>query len=142
MAQDMVEVMGALGFERFALAGHDRGARVAYRLTLDHPPRVDRLAVLDIVPTYEYFARVDRKLAHASYHWFFLAQPADLPEHLIGADPGYFLQTTLSRWAGSAGALTPEAVAEYQEAPDETYDALREFFRAEEPVPRVQPSRR
>jgi haloacetate dehalogenase len=142
MAQDMVEVMGALGFERFALAGHDRGARVAYRLTLDHPPRVDRLAVLDIVPTYEYFARVDRKLAHASYHWFFLAQPADLPEHLIGADPGYFLQTTLSRWAGSTGAFTPEAVAEYQEAPDETYDALREFFRAEEPVPRVQPSRR
>jgi haloacetate dehalogenase len=223
MAQDMVEVMRALGFERFALAGHDRGARVAYRLALDHPPRVDGLAVLDIVPTYEYFARVDRKLAHASYHWFFLAQPADLPERLIGADPEYFLQTTLARWAGSAGAFTPEAMAEYvrcfsdpatvratcedyragatvdfaldeadrtagrmigcpvlalwsghrglgnranvldvwrewatdvrggplpgghflpEEAPDETYDALREFFRAEEPAPRGQPSRR
>jgi haloacetate dehalogenase len=113
MAQDMVEVMSAFGFECFALAGHDRGARVAYRLALDHPLCVDRLAVLDIVPTYEYFARVDRKLAHASYHWFFLAQPADLPERLIGADPGYFLRTTLSRWAGSMAAFTPEAMAEY-----------------------------
>ena len=97
MAADMVEVMAALGFERFGLAGHDRGARVAYRLALDHAARVERLAVLDIVPTGEYFARVDRRMALASYHWFFLAQPADLPERLIGADPGYFLRTTLAR---------------------------------------------
>jgi haloacetate dehalogenase len=109
----MAEVMRALGFERFAVAGHDRGARVAYRLALDHARHVDRLAVLDIVPTYEYFVRVDKKLAHASYHWFFLAQPADLPERFIGADPAYFLRTTLARWAGSVEAFTLEAMAEY-----------------------------
>ena len=113
MAGDQVEVMAALGFPRFAVAGHDRGARVAYRMALDHPERVERLAVLDIVPTHTYVAAVDMALARASYHWFFLSQPADLPERLIAGDPDYYLRTMLARWAGGPEAFTPEALAEY-----------------------------
>jgi haloacetate dehalogenase len=74
--------MRQLGFERFALAGHDRGARVAYRLALDHPQAVTRLALLDIVPIHTMLAHVDRAMAANTFHWFFLSQPADLPEHL------------------------------------------------------------
>ena len=85
MAQDMVEVMAALGHERFLLAGHDRGGRVAHRLCLDHPERVRRAAVLDIVPTRTLFAATNQALATGYYHWFFLIQPEPLPERLIGA---------------------------------------------------------
>jgi haloacetate dehalogenase len=113
MARDQVEVMQRLGFERFAVAGHDRGARVAYRMAFDHPERVTKIAVLDIVPTYEMWAGADRRFGMGAYHWFFLAQPFDLPERLIGGDPDYFLRTTLARWAGNADAFDPEAVAEY-----------------------------
>jgi haloacetate dehalogenase len=95
MALDMVAVMAALGIERFALAGHDRGGRVAYRLALDHPERVSRLAVLDIVPTLEMAETVDLGLAIGTYHWFFLAQPAPLPERLIAGDPDFYLDFTL-----------------------------------------------
>jgi haloacetate dehalogenase len=116
MALDHVEVMAQLGFERFAVAGHDRGARVAYRMALDHPARVTRLAVLDIVPTFTMFSTADRDFAMSAFHWFFLAQPYDLPEHLIGADPDYFLRTMLSRWSGNPDAFAPEAVAAYLEA--------------------------
>ena len=84
--------MAALGYDRFAMVGHDRGGRVAYRLALDHPERVTRLAVLDIIPTIEVFNRMDRVGGLATYHWFFLAQPPDLPERLIGADPDFFLR--------------------------------------------------
>ena len=105
MAQDQLEVMARLGFDRFALVGHDRGGRVAYRLALDHPERVTRLAVLDIVPTLETWARMDRRASLGSYHWLFLAQPPDLPERLIGADPAYFLRWTLESWAGPAGRV-------------------------------------
>jgi haloacetate dehalogenase len=84
MAQDCVAVMRALGHERFAVAGHDRGGRVAYRLALDHPGRVTRLAVLDIAPTVHVFDRVDRHTATRTFHWFFLIQPCDFPERLIG----------------------------------------------------------
>jgi haloacetate dehalogenase len=87
MAADQVAVMRALGHERFFLAGHDRGGRVAYRLALDHPERVARLAVLDIIPTLEHFERADKRFGLGYWHWFFLAQPSDLPETLIGADP-------------------------------------------------------
>jgi len=83
MARDQVAVMHQLGFERFAVAGHDRGGRCAYRLALDHPERVRQLAVLDIVPTSEALRRADMAFALAYWHWFFLAQPADLPERLI-----------------------------------------------------------
>lgn len=116
MALDMVEVMDALGFPQFFLAGHDRGARVAYRLALDHPERVQRLAVLDIIPTLEQFERLNRHSARAAYHWYFLAQPAPFPEKLIGHDPDYFLNHTLESWCGTRGAFTPEALAAYREA--------------------------
>jgi haloacetate dehalogenase len=87
MARDQVAVMHALGFDRFSVCGHDRGGRVGYRLALDHPERVERLAVLDIVPTGELFRRTNREMALGYYHWFFLAQPAPLPERLIAAAP-------------------------------------------------------
>jgi haloacetate dehalogenase len=95
LAQDQVELMTALGFERFIVAGHDRGARVAHRLARDHPERVERLALLDIVPTLYRFETIDQKAATASYHWFFLIQPGGLPERLIGAEPEFFLRTML-----------------------------------------------
>jgi haloacetate dehalogenase len=116
MAQDMIEVMAALGFARFNVAGHDRGGRVAYRLALDHPDRVLRLATLDIIPTLEQFERLNRTTARAAYHWYFLAQPAPFPEKLIGMDPDYFLMHTLESWCATSGAFTAEALAAYREA--------------------------
>ncbi|MCL6607129.1 MAG: alpha/beta hydrolase [Geminicoccaceae bacterium] len=100
-ASDLVELMATLGYPRFALAGHDRGGRVAHRLALDRPERVERLAVLDIVPTRTVFAATDRELALGYFHWFFLAQPAPLPERMIGADPDLWLETLLARWSGT-----------------------------------------
>jgi haloacetate dehalogenase len=114
MANDQVEVMEALGFDSFAVVGHDRGARVGHRMALDHPDRVTKLAVLDIIPTREVFARVDKKLATAYYHWFFFIQPYDLPETLIGADPGYYLRKKLGGWGTSLETFAPEALAEYE----------------------------
>ena len=107
--------MRHLGFETFALVGHDRGARVAHRLCLDGPDAVSRVALLDIVPTRHVFTHVDRALAQAYYHWFFLSQDPDLPEHLIGADPGYWVRRKLAHWSGGNGidAFAPEAVEEY-----------------------------
>lgn len=90
MARDQVEVMQALGFERFAVVGHDRGGRCAYRMALDHPERIIALSVLDIIPTAEHFQRADMAFAMGYWHWFFLAQPYDLPERLISADPDAF----------------------------------------------------
>jgi haloacetate dehalogenase len=90
LAADLVAAMRALGHERFAVAGHDRGARVAYRMALDHADAVTRLAVLDIVPTGEVWARADAVMMLGYWHWAFLAQPAPLPERLISADPGAF----------------------------------------------------
>ena len=115
MAQDQVDVMHALGFERFALAAHDRGARVAHRMARDHPGRVERLAVLDISPTAIMYAKTDKAFATAYYHWFFLIQPYDLPERMIGADPGYYLRKTVGGW-GTAGlaVFDPVALAEYE----------------------------
>jgi haloacetate dehalogenase len=112
-AADMVAVMAALGFGRFMLAGHDRGGRVGHRLALDHPDRLEALAVLDIVPTRTVFRVTDQALAIAYYHWFFLIQPYDLPERLIGADPVYYLRRKLGAWAAFE-TFAPEAVAEYE----------------------------
>lgn len=112
--QDMVEVMQALGFDRFAVAGHDRGGRVGHRLALDHPDRVTRLAVLDIVPTLKVFTSVDQAIATGYYHWFFMIQPAPYPERMIGADPDYYLRWTLDRWSGGGLEMfAPEALEEY-----------------------------
>lgn len=113
MAEDMVDVMAQLGWSRFSIVGHDRGARVAYRLALDHPAAMTKLVVLDIVPTHTMWARMDMKLALATYHWLFLAQPDGLPETMIGADPEYYLRETLRRWAQRSDAFAPEALAEY-----------------------------
>lgn len=114
LAQDQVEVMAQLGYEQFYLVAHDRGARVAHRLALDHPQSVQKLALLDIVPTYEMYTTTDREFATAYYHWFFLIQPYDLPEKLIAAHPEYYLHTCLQNWSKRAAAFTPEALAEYQ----------------------------
>lgn len=114
MAQDLVEVMDQLGLPQFAVAGHDRGGRVAHRLVRDHPQRVTRLAVLDIVPTAYVFEHTDRALAQAYYHWFFLSQPYDLPERLIGADPDFYLERKLAQWGRTPGAISAAALAEYQ----------------------------
>ena len=113
MAEDQVGVMRHFGFKRFHLAGHDRGGRVAYRLALDHPERVMNLAVLDIVPTLHAFSRADAKFGLGYYHWFFLAQPFDLPERLIGADPDYFWRRHTTRGPGPPDFFAPEAVEDY-----------------------------
>lgn len=132
MAADQVGLMRLLGFESFAVVGHDRGARVAHRMCLDHPDRVNRVAVLDIVPTRHMFRTADSGVAHGYYHWFFLAQPFDLPERLIGADPEYFLRYCMDRWAADSGAFAPEAVAEYLRcfADPATIHATCEDYRA------------
>ena len=115
MAQDQAEVMQALGFSRFVVAGHDRGGRVAHRMALDHPERIERLAVLDISPTAIMYAKTDRAFATAYYHWFFLIQPYDLPERLIGADPVYYLRKKVGGWGTAGIAIFHEAaLAEYE----------------------------
>lgn len=115
MAADQVRLMGKLGFDRFAVVGHDRGARVAHRMCLDFPEIVSRVALLDVVPTLHVLTHVDRELSLAYFHWFFLAQPGDIPERLIGADPSYWLEQALVRWSAfdSVDGFAPEAVAEY-----------------------------
>lgn len=113
MAQDMVEVMDALGFSRFMVAGHDRSARVVHRLCRDHPAAVIRAAVLDIAPTLYMYTTADRAFAEAYYHWFFLIQPYDLPERLIGADPEYYLRKKLAHWGRTPSAFESEVFAEY-----------------------------
>lgn len=126
MARDMVALMRHLGHEQFSLAGHDRGGRVAYRLALDHPERVTKLAVLDIIPTVEVWRRMDRALGLDYWHWLFLAQPHPLPEDLLGANPdAYYF------WSGR-DRFDPEALADYLRAvrDPETRHAMCEDYRA------------
>src|SRR5215210_6222738 len=131
MAADQVEVMRELGFDSFAVAGHDRGGRVAHRLALDYPERVTKLAALDIVPTRHVFATADKDLATYYYHWFFLIQPYDLPERLIGADPAYYLRKKLGAWGADESAFSPEAMSEYERCFDAaTVHASCEDYRA------------
>ncbi len=105
--------MAHLGFDRFGVAGHDRGGRVAHRMALDHPDRVRKLAVLDIVPTRTIYRATNQGIATDYYHWFFLIQPFDFPERLIGADPDYFFTRTLQGWGSRRDVYAPEAAAEY-----------------------------
>jgi haloacetate dehalogenase len=114
MAADGVQIMESLGFTSFAVVGHDRGGRVGHRMALDHPDRVTKVAVLDIVPTRHVYATVGKELATAYYHWFFFIQPYDLPETLIGANPGYYLRRKLGGWGTSLDTFAPEALAEYE----------------------------
>ena len=116
MAAIMIEIMEQLGFVRFRLAGHDRGGRVAYRLALDHPGRLERLAVLDIVPTRTMWHAMDRTLAMRVWHWAFLAQPSPLPESLIGRAPVAYLEGSLASASKSKdlSAFDPRALAHYR----------------------------
>jgi haloacetate dehalogenase len=111
MAADQVALMRRLGHERFAVVGHDRGARVAHRMALDHPDAVEKIAVLDIAPTATMYARTDRAFATLYWHWFFLIQPFDLPERMIGSDPGGFIRRIFR--GPAARAFEKAAVAEY-----------------------------
>jgi haloacetate dehalogenase len=115
MAQDMVEVMRALGFSSFHLCGHDRGGRVSHRLALDHPEAVRKLMIIDISPTRTMYEATDMRFATLYYHWFMLIQPAPLPETLIGNNAPFFLKYTLGGW-GSHGAsfMDEQARAEYE----------------------------
>jgi haloacetate dehalogenase len=131
MAQDQVEVMQSLGFSEFAVVGHDRGARVAHRMALDHAERVTKLALLDVIPTSVAFANVDKEMATGAFNWFFSIQPDGLPERLIGAEPAFYLHWILDHWSGRKGALAPEAVAEYERCFDAAMiRATNEEFRA------------
>ena len=116
MAEDVCDVMDALGHRRFMICGHDRGGRVAYRLALDEPSRVKRLAVLDIIPTYNMWHGLSPRLAMKSVHWTFLAQPEPWPERMIGADPMAWLEDKLGSWNGvkSLSPFAPEALAHYR----------------------------
>ncbi len=113
MAYDQVLVMRELGFESFAVAGHDRGARVAHRMALDYPRSVAKLAVLDIVPTRHALRTADKDFALGYWHWFFLAQPEPLPEHQIGADPVGWVRGRMSTWRRGGQPFDPKAVDEY-----------------------------
>ncbi len=113
MATDQVGVMRRLGLEAFDLVGHDRGARVAHRLTLDHPDAVRRLAVLDILPTRYVFENADLAMGKAYFHWFFLAAGAGIAEHMIGADPEFWLRAMTDRLLAGGTGLEPDAMAEY-----------------------------
>jgi haloacetate dehalogenase len=115
MAADMAALMRSLGHDRFAVVGHDRGGRVAHRLALDYPGRVDRLAVIDIVPTVDMYEATDMRSASWYYHWFFLIQPAPLPERMIGGDASFYLRWTLGSWGSNGlGFVETEALAEYE----------------------------
>ena len=116
MAEDCLAVMRALGHERFIVAGHDRGGRVAYRLALDHPEAVSALIPVDILPTAEVWRRITAQSAVKSYHWAFLAQPHPMPETLIAKDPVYYLEHTLKSWAGprDLSPFSAEALAHYR----------------------------
>jgi haloacetate dehalogenase len=115
MARDQVRLMESLGFPRFAVVGHDRGARVGHRMARDHRDRINCLTVLDISPTLTMFSRTDMEFARAYYHWFFLIQPSPNPEHMIGADPKHYLRWKTGGW-GSVGHahFDPRAYAEYE----------------------------
>jgi haloacetate dehalogenase len=113
MAEDMVAVMESLGYDEYAVAGHDRGARVGYRFALDHPDRVTQLALLDIIPTLETVERMDYEYAHGMYHWLFLAQPYPVPETLLAHEPTFYVDHLIDNWAEYPDRLAPEAVAEY-----------------------------
>ena len=116
MARDMVAVMQQLGFSRFSIAGHDRGGRVAYRLAFDHPGRIERLAVLDILPTATVWQRAEARFALAYWPWSLLAQPEPFPERLIEAAPEAVIDDALGAWGSPASIFGPEARAAYVEA--------------------------
>jgi len=132
MARDMVSVMQHLGFARFSVAGHDRGGRVAYRMALEHPDRVDRLAVLDILPTQTAWDRADARFALAFWPWSLLAQPEPLPERILAAAAEAIVDHALGGWGSPLAVFSPEVRAAYVQAlqnPDRAH-AICEEYRA------------
>ncbi len=130
-ANDQVALMKSLGFDRFLLVGHDRGGRVGHRLTLDHPQAVQKLVTMDIAPTHTMYTTTDMEFATAYYHWFFLIQPYDLPEQMIGYDAQGFLKKKFKQWGRDSDAFTEEAIVEYLRCfTPETIHASCEDYRA------------
>ncbi len=129
MARDQLELMHQLGFDRFMVAGHDRGGRVAHRLTLDHPQRVSKLATLDISPTKKMYENTTREFAQAYYHWFFLIQPQPLPEKLIGSNAQFYLLNKIGSGSAGLAPFTPEALDEYQRCftPETVHGSCEEY---------------
>lgn len=139
MARDMVRLMELQGFSSFSVAGHDRGGRVAYRMALDHPERIERAAFLDIIPTSEALERADARFAQAFWPWSLLAQPAPLPERLIEADPVAVVDDALGQWGSDPGSFPPEIRAAYVQAlrnPDSVH-AICEDYRAAATIDRA-----
>jgi len=132
MAQDQVEVMAALGFERFYAAGHDRGARVLHRMCLDHPQQVARAAIIDIVPQHYLYGNITKAWATFSWHWFFNIQPYDLPEKMMGADPDWFIKKKLAKTEQGLSFFDPAALADFMRCfrNPETIHAICEDYRA------------
>ncbi len=132
MAADQVAVMGALGFDRFDVVAHDRGARVAHRMALDHPACVARMVLIDIAPTATMYAQTNREFATRYFWWFFLIQPYDLPERMIAADPDHFLDRHLAGQIKIEGSLDPSVVDEYRRCYRDpaTRHAICEDYRA------------
>jgi len=132
MARDMVEVMGALGFDRFRLVSHDRGARVSYRMALDQPERVDRLVLMDIIPTGHYYDTVTAETAKAYFHWFFFLQPSPFPEMMIGPQPDLMIRGFLRAAGPTPGAFDPAIVQSYIDTArhPEAVHAMCEDYRA------------
>ncbi|THD39586.1 alpha/beta hydrolase [Enterobacteriaceae bacterium ML5] len=113
MAQDQFELMAALGFSQFSVIAHDRGARVAHRLALDHPQAVKRMVLMDIAPTLAMYQQTSEAFARAYWHWFFLIRPAPLPETLIRADPDLYLRSVMGSRSAGMQPFTDEAYADY-----------------------------
>lgn len=131
LGEDMFEVMSELGFDRFLLAGHDRGARIGFRMALDRPERIIRFCALDIIPTYQLLTNVTLGWGLESYHWFFMAQKAPFPERLICADLDYYIQYKLNKKGVGLEIFTPEALQEYARCTTpEQIHAVCEDYRA------------
>ncbi len=132
MALDAIEVMRRLGHERFQVLAHDRGARVAHRLALDHPPAVERLLLLDIAPTLAMYRQTSEAFARAYWHWFFLIQPPPLPEALIDSDPRRYVRGVMGARHAGLAAFAPEALSEYERCATiaGTADAICADYRA------------
>ena len=132
MAHDQIEVMAALGFDKFYAAGHDRGGRVLHRMCLDHPQKVVRAAILDIIPQHHLYNNINKQWATFSWHWFFNIQPFDLPERMMGADPDWFIEKKLAKTKQGLSFFDPEALAEYKRCfrNPATIHAICEDYRA------------
>ncbi len=132
MAADIAALMHNLGHESFVIAAHDRGARVAHRMLLDYPERIDGACIMDITPTHHMLETTNLEFASAYYHWFFLLQPDGLPEKMIGADTDYYLSECLRRWSKSGAKFDSKALAQYKRcfADSATVHASCEDYRA------------